>query len=123
MLLKIHQQKLQQWLNLLLNWQKQLELNNFSFISRENLQPIIIFFKKEILILNNDLMESSLLSIWQSFLTESNRCLRLLETDIFFFLSAKTETNKQTRFNLIQNRVNLVISYCQQLIVNTEGNR
>lgn len=48
--------------------------------------------------------------------TETSKQLRLLEIDISFLGSARTEATTQTRLNTISERLTTLISYCEAVL-------
>lgn len=117
MLPKSHQEKLKRWMDLLLDLRFQLDKSPDLAIGKSwDCQSIEIMFKQEILSLSNDIIDSSLHPIWQSFQTESHRCLRLLSTNMLFLTSSKSEATRLERLAQIKNLLDLMISYCQNLL-------
>ena len=117
MLPKSHQKKLNQWQDLLLDLRSQVKNSSEALtIKSSKGQELQKFFKKEILPLNNDLIEVSFQSVWQSFQTESYRSLRLLNTDIIFLTSSKSVATRQKRLSQIEARLEKMIGYCQSLL-------
>lgn len=117
MLPKSHQKKLNQWQDLLLDLRSQVKNSSEALtIKSSKGQELQNFFKKEILPLNNDLIEVSFQSVWQSFQTESYRSLRLLNTDIIFLTSSKSVATRQKRLSQIEARLEKMIGYCQSFL-------
>jgi hypothetical protein len=52
----------------------------------------------------------------QSYKTEINKQLRLLEVDMMFLQGAKQLTTLQARLKTIEERLNTLIRYCQAII-------
>lgn len=121
MLTSLHQQNLQQWMSLLLDLRSQLKQSNYILtVQSPQWQNLQTAFKQKIISLTDEGVEPQLRSPWQSFQTESHRCLRLLNTDIIFLSSSKSETTRKQRLIQINNRLDLMISYCQKLLgINT----
>mgnify|MGYP001552715382 CR=1 FL=1 len=117
MLPKSHQKKLTQWQDLLLDLRSQVKNSSEALTIKSSTgQELQNFFKKEILPLNNDVIEVSFQSVWQSFQTESYRSLRLLNTDIIFLTSSKSIATRQKRLSQIEARLEQMIGYCQSLL-------
>ena len=57
----------------------------------------------------------------QSYKTEINKQLRLLEVDMMFLQGAKQLTTSQTRLKTIEERINTLIGYCQAITQPTEA--
>ncbi len=52
----------------------------------------------------------------QSYKTEINKQLRLLEVDVMFLKGAKQSATSQARLNTITERVDTLIGYCQAIM-------
>jgi hypothetical protein len=52
----------------------------------------------------------------QSYKTEINKQLRLLEVDMMFLQGAKQLTTLQARLKTIEERIDTLIRYCQAII-------
>jgi hypothetical protein len=52
----------------------------------------------------------------QSYKTEINKQLRLLEVDMMFLQGAKQLTTLQSRLKTIEERIDTLIRYCQAII-------
>ena len=52
----------------------------------------------------------------QSYKTEINKQLRLLEVDVMFLKGAKQSSTSQARLNTITERVDTLIGYCQAIM-------
>ena len=117
MLPKSHRKKLTQWQDLLLDLRSQVKNSTKALTVKSSTgEELQNFFKQEILTLNNDFIEVSFQSVWQSFQTESYRSLRLLNTDIIFLTSSKSIATWQKRLSQIEARLEQMIGYCQSLL-------
>lgn len=87
---------------------------------RENLDllflPLINLMEQQIINLDQDNLELSLLSKWQQLQTEINRSYRLLKTDLLFFKSARQPHLKNQRLMTIHQRLNQMITYVQGIL-------
>jgi hypothetical protein len=52
----------------------------------------------------------------QSYKTEISKQLRLLEVDVMFLQGARQPTTAQTRLNVISDRLNTLIQYCDAIL-------
>lgn len=52
----------------------------------------------------------------RSYLTESHRLLRLLPVDVMFIAAARNPTTTQQRRQAYQDKLNLLLQYCQAII-------
>ncbi|WP_373481404.1 heterocyst frequency control protein PatD [Geminocystis sp.] len=111
MLSKSHQQELLGWLELLksLNLLLCADTNNFTLIQNKWYQ-IQDYLQIKIMTLNSDYLDISQQSLFQSWQTETYRYIRLLKTDFLFYQSAKQITTKESRFLVIQQRLNEAIN-------------
>jgi hypothetical protein len=124
MLLKLHREKLTKWLELLVDLRKlsvdlrtQVKDSREVFLAKSlTWQQLQALFKEEILTLTKEMIEPSMQSAWQSFQTESHRCLRLLTTDLLFLSSSKSPTTRQQRLSQIETRLDQMIAYGQNLL-------
>ena len=117
MLPKLHQEKLNLWVNLLTQFSSQLEEVEPTSISKsESWQQLQKIFGEEILTLTGEKLEPSITQAMRTFQTESHRCFRLLATDILFLESSKNESTKQQRLIQVRARLDQMIVYCQNLL-------
>ena len=118
MLPKFHKKKLTQWRDLLLDLRTKVNHSTEELMIKSSVGlELQSFFKEEILPLSNEQLEVSLQSVWQSFQTESYRCLRLLDTDILFLRSSKSINTREKRLSQIESRLEEMIGYCQNLLL------
>lgn len=117
MLPTLYQEKLKQWIDILLDFNSQLEsLKETSIDNSLIWQELQTTFIEDILTLTDDRLEPSVIHIWQSFQTESHRCFRLLGTDMLFLKSSKSEITRQQRLSQIKTRIDLMVNFCQNLL-------
>jgi hypothetical protein len=81
---------------------------------KENLTQLQEFFVRQIV----PLVDAN--SREQSYKTEINKQLRLLEVDMMFLQGAKQLTTSQARLKTIEERVDTLMRYCQAIIQPTE---
>jgi hypothetical protein len=55
----------------------------------------------------------------RSYLTESHRLLRLLTLDVMLIAAARNPTTAQQRRHAYQDKLNLLLQYCQAIIQNS----
>ena len=100
------------------------------------LSQVIEFFEQEILALTSpgiesgdgaaepaeadDHLEDPIAGKMQSYLTESHRLLRLLPVDVMLIAAARNPTTTQQRRQAYQDKLNLLLQYCQAIIQNSE---
>jgi hypothetical protein len=77
---------------------------------RQNLAHLQEFFGQQIV----PLVDAN--SREQSYKTEINKQLRLLEVDMMFLQGAKQLTTLQSRLKTIEERIDTLIRYCQAII-------
>ena len=77
---------------------------------KQNLAQLQEFFGQQIV----PLVDAN--SREQSYKTEINKQLRLLEVDMMFLQGAKQLTTLQARLKTIEERLNTLIRYCQAII-------
>jgi hypothetical protein len=82
---------------------------------RQHLTSLQQYFAQEIIPLGGD----DALEV--KYRTETSKQLRLLEIDITFLASARTEATVQTRLNTILERLTTLISYCEAVITPPSG--
>jgi hypothetical protein len=120
MLSVLHKNKLIKFVKLVTDLLSQLEELYVEDIETKKLalllpqkgKKLLTYFQQEILTLTDDEWESSFCSSWQSFQTETHRCLRLLNTDLLFFASSTNQQTRQQRILQIKNRLETIRSYC-----------
>ncbi len=76
---------------------------------RENLAQLQEFFGQQIV----PLVDAN--SREQSYKTEINKQLRLLEVDMMFLQGARQSTTSQSRLKTIEERIDTLIRYCQAI--------
>jgi hypothetical protein len=84
-----------------------------------SLSLAIEFFESEILTQNITLLPDPLAGKMRSYLTESHRLFRLLSMDVMFIASARNLTTIQHRRQAYQDKLNLLLQYCQAIIHNS----
>jgi hypothetical protein len=98
-----------------------------------SLSQAIEFFEREILSQSDveaspsetatvpvDRIEDPIAGKMRSYLTESHRLLRLLPVDVMFIAAARNPTTAQQRRQAYQDKLNLLLQYCQAIIQNSE---
>ena len=80
------------------------------------LSQAIEFFEAEILPQDIDRLPDPIAGKMRSYLTESHRLLRLLPMDVMFIAAARNPTTTQQRHQAYQDKLNLLLQYCQAVI-------
>ncbi|MGB3536052.1 MAG: heterocyst frequency control protein PatD [Microcoleaceae cyanobacterium] len=78
---------------------------------------IEIFFEQQIMTVNPEAMAASVSPIWQSYLTEIHKQMRLLTIDLRFLKAARQSTTAQTRQIQILARIGKLMGYCDAILV------
>ncbi len=79
-------------------------------------QELQLHFTKEVMTLTGTELKGAIYHKWQSLQTEINRAFRLLQTEFAFFLTARQTTTNQQRLTNINNHLEKLIFYCQELL-------
>lgn len=117
MLPTLHKKILTRWFEILLNFHSQLETGETSLIIKYwEKQKLLEKFRQEILNLDDININSPESKNWQSFLTESHRCFKLLEMNMLFLKSSKNESTRQKRLEQIKTHLEQLISYSQKIL-------
>jgi hypothetical protein len=85
---------------------------------RQSFEQLQLLFQQQILSLDSDLLDPSVMSRVQSFLTELNKQMRLLSIDVTFLQASRQSATTQQRLAQIRSRIETLISYCNALIDN-----
>lgn len=78
----------------------------------------IELFESQILTQSFDDLADPIAAKMRSYITESHRLLRLLPMDIMFIAAARNPENLQQRRQAYQDKLNLLIKYCQAVVEN-----
>jgi hypothetical protein len=81
-----------------------------------SLSQTIEFFESEILTQDIDSLPDPIAGKIRSYLTESHRLLRLLPIDLMFIATARTPETLQHRRQAYQDKLDLLLQYCQAVI-------
>lgn len=114
MLPKTDFENYQEFLSLLRKMQlnlKSTEPDNLKQIYQELQQK----FTEKIIILTGNELEGSNYQKWQSLQTEIHRSFKLLETQIMFLLTSRQSTTNHKHLNTIDNYLNKLIFYCEEI--------
>jgi hypothetical protein len=74
-----------------------------------------------ILALNLDSLNSALVANLQAYYTEINKQLRLLSMDVIFLQASRQGGTMQQRQQQMDERIRLLLKYCQALLAEVEG--
>jgi hypothetical protein len=117
MLSTLPKKKITEWIDILSKFRTQLETVETSLIIKYwEKQKISEQITSYILNLSEININSSEGENWQSFLTESHRCFKLLEMDMLFLKSSKKETTRQKRLEQTKTHLEQLISYSQKML-------
>ena len=81
-----------------------------------SLSNAIEFFESDILTQDIALLPDPIAGKMRSYLTESHRLFRLLSTDVMFMASARNPITIQQRRQAYQDKLDLLLEYCQAII-------
>ncbi|WP_141712687.1 heterocyst frequency control protein PatD [Cyanobacterium sp. IPPAS B-1200] len=123
MLSKSHFSMVKNWVFLLKDFQSQWllqEINNY--YQTPIWQKINEFLHSQIMGLSDDDFPPDNISLWQSWQTESYRFIRLLNTELLFFASAKQPQTKHLKANSINEKLQGAIALSEHLLNKAMGN-
>jgi hypothetical protein len=108
----------------ILIWQQLfIQLSNLPTDSIPNLKVslnrAIEFFEAEILTQHLDDLPDPIAGKMRSYITESHRLLRLLCIDVMSIAAARNPTTIQQRRQAYQDKLNLLLQYCQAVTSNS----
>ena len=106
----IHKKAYQEFLNLLQEFQEQLNSSDKSILQESwpNLQQ---FCQQKIFTLTEDDLEESIIQQWRSLQTEIQREFRLLNTDILFLGAARQTKTTEVRLKSMGDRVTRLVKF------------
>ena len=117
MLPKSHSQAYQEFLTVLLTLRDRAtaEPPNVAALQTdfERVQQI---FQGQIMSLDSNEIDPTILPKWQPVQTEIYRALRLLGTDIIFLRSSRRAVTSEQRLTAVRDRLEKVIGYCQAML-------
>ncbi|MBE9221160.1 heterocyst frequency control protein PatD [Cyanobacterium stanieri LEGE 03274] len=123
MLSKSHFSIVKDWVFLLKDFQSQWNLQKINNYYQTSLwQKINGFLQSEIMSLNEDDFPLNNIPQWQSWQTETYRFIRLLNTELLFFASAKQPHTKQLKTNSISQKLQGAIALSENLLNQAMGN-
>lgn len=73
-------------------------------------------FEQQIMTLTPSASTANFLAIWQSYLTEMHRQMRLIAIDLRFLKAARQTTTAQTRRKQTRERLQILIQYCDAIL-------
>jgi hypothetical protein len=85
---------------------------------RQGCEQLQLLFQQQILSLDSDNLDPSVMSRVQSFLTELNKQMRLLSIDVTFLQASRQSATMLTRLSQIRSRLATLIGYCNALLEN-----
>ncbi len=124
MLPKSHSILIEEWIDLLTTFQNQWFLQNTdNYYQSPIWQNIQVYLREKIIPFSGELFDSNVARLWQSWQTETHRCIRLLNTDLLFFASAKQISTRQAKASLIDQHLRSAIALSENLLNKAMGNR
>jgi hypothetical protein len=81
-----------------------------------SLKATIEFFESALLAQDLDTLPDPIAGKMRSYVTESHRLFRLLPIDVMLMAAARNPTTSQPRRQACQDKVNLLLQYCQSAI-------
>jgi hypothetical protein len=81
-----------------------------------SLHATIEFFESVLLAQDLDDIPAPIAGKMRSYITESHRLFRLLPVDVMLMAAARNPTSSQPRRQAYQDKVNLLLQYCQAAI-------
>jgi hypothetical protein len=123
MLPKSHSILIEEWIDLLTTFQNQWCLQNTdNYYQSPIWQNIQVYLREKIVPFSEELLDSNIARLWQSWQTETHRYIRLLNTDLLFFASAKQSSTRQGKASLIDQHLRSAIALSENLIHQGIGN-
>lgn len=104
------------WLTQLENYLQNSDLPGKNVQYKEIWVNLNQIFQQQIILLTDENLKGETVSSWISLQTELQREFRLLSTDWLFWLSARQPATKTKRTEVIVERLQKLISYCQILL-------
>ncbi len=105
------------FLNQLVSFQNYLNSNKIEEnLAKKHFEEAKNYFCFKILPLHLEDNDFHQMQQWQSWQTELHRTLRLLETDLLFWQSSRQPTTRQSRLQIICDRLDTLIRYCQEIL-------
>lgn len=83
------------------------------------LQEIQQIFEHQIMTLNLEVFNPTILPIWQSYLTETHKQIRLLTIDLRFLKASRQTQTAQTRRTQTGERIATLIGYCDAILAHS----
>ena len=116
MLSTIQKKVLCNWLDLLKKFQQLISQSPIDVAKIKNSWlKIENYLKTQIISLDIAVFSPENQSSWQTWQTETNRYVRLLNTELLFWYTAKKEQTRNDRFQNINNRLQQMTALTQQL--------
>lgn len=123
MLSKSHFSLVKDWVFILKNFQHQWHLQEINnYYQTPIWQKINDVLQSKIMTLAQDDFPDDNIPQWQSWQTETYRFIRLLNTELLFFASAKQPHTKQLKFNSITQKLQGAIALSEHLWNQEIGN-
>ncbi len=106
----IHKKAYQEFLNLLEDFQRQLNSSDKT-IPQEIWYNLQQFFQQKLFPLTDDNLDQSIIQQWRSLQTEIQREFRLLNTDMLFLGASRQTKTKEVRLQSIRDRITRLVKF------------
>ena len=117
MLSASHNRAYQDFRNLLIELKRSFEEEETELEQvNPQFQDLARWYEQNIVVLQDEALDSSIASRWQSVQTEIKREFKLLSTDILFLASARHNSTQNKRLQSIGDRIDKLIGYCQIML-------
>lgn len=112
-----HNRAYQDLKNLLIELKRSLgiEVIELGQVNRQ-FQDLARWYEQNIVRLQDQTLDRTVASRWQSVQTEIKREFKLLTTDILFLASARQNSTQSKRLQSIGDRIDKLIGYCQIML-------
>lgn len=117
MLPQFYRDRYQEFFNAVVCLQQTVTDDNWDLtLLRQRCEQLQQLFQQQILSLDSDNLDPSVMSRVQSFLTELNKQMRLLSIDVTFLQASRQSATTQQRLSQIRSRIETLIGYCNALL-------
>ncbi|HAZ47584.1 MAG TPA: hypothetical protein DDW76_11985 [Cyanobacteria bacterium UBA11369] len=119
MLPQFYRDRYQEFFTAVVHLQQTVANDNLNpTLLRQSFEQLQLLFQQQILSLDTDNLDPSVMSRVQSFLTELNKQMRLLSIDVTFLQASRQSATTTQRLCQIRSRIETLISYCNALLDN-----
>jgi hypothetical protein len=85
-------------------------------VLQSQLTEIQQFFEHQIMTLNPEVFNPTILPMWQSYLTEIHKQMRLLTIDLRFLKASRQTSTTATRRTQMSDRLGTLTQYCDAIL-------